>query len=320
MQDKPKNRPVIAIVTPSLNQADYLEQTIQSVLGQQGRGTDFDLRYAVVDGGSVDGSLDIIQKYQSQLDYWCCERDRGQTHAINKGFASVSGDICGYLNSDDFYLPGAFRQVVMAFAQQPEADLVHGICQKVDASGTPLKQQMGQIRNLSEIVDIWDRWLRPINNLNFIQPEVFWSRRLAERLGPFDEKLYYAMDFEYWLRGFDRGMTVKSIEVPLAAFRIHETQKTNTKARDASILELLDRIEPYVYGDDDRISEEHRHRMRQHCVLTRRMISASSSPPASQVRTLLSVAAEEPDLWRSNHFWRYLRRSGRRIFLPRRAA
>ncbi len=310
--------PVIAIVTPSFNQACFLEQTIQSVLEQEGRGDDFELRYAVVDGGSQDGSREIIERYESQLDHWCSEKDRGQTHAINKGFAQISGDICGYINSDDFYLPGAFQLVARAFRENPQIDLLHGICQKVDAEGVPLRQQLGEIRNLTEMVDLWERWLRPKNNLNFIQPEVFWSCRLAKRLGQFNEKLHYTMDFDYWLRGFDLGMQVHAVDVALAAFRIHQSQKTSD--RNASILELIDGIEPYLLGSDERISQEDRQRLRTHSKLTRRMIAASEAAPASQVRTLLSIAAEEPSLWGSSHFWRYLRRSGRRIVLPRRAA
>ena len=310
--------PVIAIVTPSFNQADYLEQTIQSVLQQEGRGIDFELRYALVDGGSQDASPEIIQRYEAELDYWCCEADRGQTHAINKGFDRISGDICGYINSDDFYLPDAFRRVAQAFTENPRIDLLHGICQKVDAEGRPLQQQLGEIRNLTEMVDLWQRWLRPKSSLNFIQPEVFWSYRLAQSLGPFNEKLHYTMDFDYWLRGFDRGMHVHTIQFPLAAFRIHQAQKTSD--RNASILELLDGIEPFLARDDERISAEDRQRMLSHCKLTRRMIEESHLHPSRQLRTLLSIAADEPSLWNSSHFWRYLRRSGRRAILPGKAA
>jgi GT2 family glycosyltransferase len=319
MTDRPAKRPVIAIVTPSFNQAEFLEQTICSVLDQKGRGTDFDLEYAVVDGGSSDGSSDIIRRYQSELRFWCSEKDRGQTHAINKGFDGIpAGDIRGYLNSDDFYLPGAFQHAVKAFAAKPDVDLVHGICQKVDAAGRPFQQQLAEIRNLAECVDLWERWLRRGGNLNFIQPEVFWSGRLAERLGPFNEKLYYTMDFDYWLRGFDAGMIVQSIEEPLAAFRVHENQKTS--ARNASILELLDRIEPYLHSGDERISDEHRQRLCQHSSLTRQMIAEADSGPAKQVRCLLTMAADQPSLWRSNHFWCYLRRSSRRVLWPQRRA
>jgi glycosyltransferase involved in cell wall biosynthesis len=310
--------PVIAIVTPSYNQAAFLEQTIRSVLQQDGRGVDFELRYAVMDGGSSDGSREIIQRYESELDCWCSEKDRGQAHAINKGFAQISGDICGYINSDDYYLPGAFRQVAQMFHEAPNIDLLHGICQRVDASGSLLGQQLGEIRSLAEIVDLWERWLRPKQSLNFIQPEVFWSHRLAQSLGPFEEKLHYTMDFDYWLRGFDRGMNVRAIQVPLAAFRIHGAQKTSD--RNGSILELLAGIEPFLEREDDRIPPEDRQRMKCLSRLTRRMIDESTSSPASQVRTLLSLAAQDSSLWNSAHFWRYLRRSSRRVILPRRVA
>jgi glycosyltransferase involved in cell wall biosynthesis len=318
MNQSSQRLPVIAIVTPSFNQAAYLEQTIQSVLQQEGRGVDFELRYAVVDGGSSDGSREIIQQYESDLDYWCSEKDRGQTHAINKGFSRISGDICGYINSDDYYLAGAFRKIAQTFHESPTIDLLHGICQKVDAKGKLLGEQLGEIRSLSEIVDLWERWLRPKQNLNFIQPEVFWSHRLAKLLGPFNEKLHYTMDFDYWLRGFDRGMNVQTIRIPLAAFRIHGAQKTSD--RNGSILELINGIEPYLERDDARISPADRQRMKCLSGLTRRMIAESKSSPSSQVRTLLSMAAQDSSLWNSSHFWRYLRRSSRRVILPRRAA
>jgi GT2 family glycosyltransferase len=317
MTSNSKKLPVIAIVTPSFNQAEFLEQTIQSVLQQDGRGVHFELRYAVIDGGSQDGSREIIETYESQLDHWCCETDRGQTHAINKGFEQISGDICGYINSDDFYLPGAFQQVAQAFRDQPEIDLLHGVCQTVDAQGRPLRQQLGEIRNLTEMLDLWGRWLRPKGSLNFIQPEVFWSYRLSESLGPFREQLHYTMDFDYWLRGFDLGMNVRSLEVPLAAFRIHEAQKTTD--RNACILELIDGIEPYLLRSDERIADEDRQRLLSHSKMTRQMIAQAEAGPASQVRSLLANAAEDPSLWSSRHFWRYLRRSGRRVILPRKA-
>ena len=168
------------------------------------------------------------------------------------------------------------------------------------------------------MLDLWERWLRPKSSLNFIQPEVFWSYRLAQCLGPFNETLHYTMDFDYWLRGFDRGMNVLAIQFPMAAFRIHQSQKTSD--RNASILELLNGIEPYLSRDDKRISAEDRQRLLRHYKLTRRMIEESHLPPSRQLRTLLSIAAEEPSLWSSSHFWRYLRRSGRRSILPRKAA
>ena len=311
-------RPLFAIVTPSFNQAEFLEETIRSVLDQPGRGTDFDLQYAVIDGGSTDDSADIIRSYQSELAFWCSESDRGQSHAINKGFEKVAGDICGYINSDDYYLPGAFQTVAAALADNACVDLIHGVCQRVDGDGKLINLHRGEIRDLAECVDLWDRWLRRGGGLNFVQPEVFWSGKLAKRLGGFREDRYYTMDFDFWLRGFDAGMNVASIDIPLAAFRVHENQKTS--ARNASILELMDGVEPYLMSDDDRISDQHRQRMLSHMKLTRDMIEQADSAPAKQVSTLLRMVVKEPELWRSNQFWRYLRRSSRRALVPRRRA
>src|SRR5687767_11527952 len=114
--------PRITIVTPSFQQASYLEQTIDSVLSQGYP----NLEYAVVDGGSTDGSVEIIKRYQKHLAYWVSEKDRGQTHAINKGMARATGEIRAYINSDDYYLPGTLQRVADAFQRDSGLDLVHG--------------------------------------------------------------------------------------------------------------------------------------------------------------------------------------------------
>ena len=308
--------PRFAIVTPSYNQAEFLEQTILSVLQQRGRGVEFELEYAVVDGGSTDSSADMIRKYESELTFWCSEKDRGQTHAINKGFQRVQGTIHAYINSDDFYLPDAFSKVAAAFDSDRQADLVHGICQKVDATGSVFKEQISHINSLSQMVNLWDYWLRPKENWNFIQPEVFWSDRLAQRIGRFDESLNYTMDFDYWLRGFDAGMKVRPINSPLAAFRVHEMQKTTD--RNASIEELLGRIAPYLHRDDPRILPE----LRAHLVclekLTRCQIDHAKEIPPKQVAQLLQLVKRNPSLVHSHHFWKQFRRSGRSVLLPSR--
>ena len=313
-----QKRPVFRIVTPSFNQAQYLEETIQSVLRQAGRGTDFELQYAVIDGGSTDDSIDIIRSYQNELTYWCSEKDRGQSHAINKGFEKVDGDICAYINSDDYYLPGAFQKIVAATNENPNADLFHGVCQKVDSEGKHLLDQISNISNLSEILDLWNFWLCPKINRNFIQPEVFWTNRLSQRIGAFNETLHYTMDFDYWLRGFDSGMAVATLDDPLAAFRMHAGQKTS--ARHASILELLDGVEPFLTSPDSRISPSHRQQMLAHSQLTRRVIESAASPPERRILSLLSLANDAPGLLKSKHYWRQVRRSGKRVFWKRHAA
>ncbi|MCA9138449.1 MAG: glycosyltransferase [Planctomycetales bacterium] len=311
-------RPVFRIVTPSFNQAKFLEQTIRSVIHQEGRGSEFDLQYAVIDGGSNDGSVEIIKRYSEHLTYWCSERDRGQSHAINKGFSKVKGDFCAYINSDDYYLPGAFKRILALAKAQPKADLFHGICQKVDAKGNHLCDQISDITRFSQIIDLWNHWLRPDPNRNFIQPEVFWTNRLSGRIGEFNEKLYYTMDFDYWLRGFNAGMTVAKIEEPLAAFRIHANQKTT--AKNASILELLDRIAPYLTTDDRRISPELRLQIQQHSRMSRHIIECANLSPEQRLLSLLSLAGDEPGLLKSRHYWRQMRRNGKRVFWKRGAA
>lgn len=311
-------RPVFRIVTPSYNQAQFLEQTIRSVVTQEGLGTEFDLQYAVVDGGSNDGSVEIIKRYSSHLTYWCSEKDRGQSHAINKGFSKVKGDICAYINSDDYYLPGAFKRVLALAKANPKAGLFHGVCQKVDAKGNHLRDQLSDISRFSQILDLWNHWLRPNPNRNFIQPEVFWTDRLSRRIGKFNETLYYTMDFDYWLRGFDAGMIVAKIEAPLAAFRLHANQKTT--AKNASILELLDRIAPYLTSVDNRISPELRQQIQLHSQMTRRIIESENLSPEQRLFSLLSLAGDEPGLLKSRHYWRHMRRNGKRVFWKRNAA
>ncbi|WP_182871025.1 glycosyltransferase family 2 protein [Rhodopirellula sp. JC639] len=318
MSNSSQRLPVFRIVTPSFNQAEYLEQTITSVLSQQGRGTEFELQYAVVDGGSTDGSADIIAKYRNELTFWCSEKDRGQSHAINKGFEQIDGDICAYINSDDYYLPDAFRHIVSLRNENPHADLLYGVCRKVDATGRTIRDQISDISSLAEIVDLWNHWLNPNPNRNFIQPEVFWTRRLSERIGRFDESLHYTMDFDYWLRGFDTGMKVARTDVPLAAFRIHAGQKTT--ARNASILELLDRVAPYITTQDARMDPDHQRQMQRHSRLTRRVIASADAAPERRVLSLLALAGDEPGLLNSRHYWRQMRRSGKRVFWKRHAA
>jgi glycosyltransferase involved in cell wall biosynthesis len=308
--------PRISIVTPSYNQADFLEQTIRSVLDQEGRGTLFELEYFVIDGGSTDASSDIIRKYASELSGWCSERDRGQTHAINKGMERCSGDILAYLNSDDYYLPGAFKRVVEAKRAFPDAELFHGICHKVDAKGNLIREQMSSIHQLSQILDLWEVWLRKSDNQNFIQPEVFWTRSLADKVGGFNEQLHYTMDFDYWLRAIDHGAKILPIQQPLAAFRIHGAQKTSQ--RDKSILELINVTTPYLQRtDDERITPSDRRRMIALNDLNRRMIENESLSPIRRLHLLVQLALEHKHLATSAHYWRHLRRTTKTLFVSK---
>src|SRR5262249_46923914 len=131
------NYPRITIITPSFNQAQFFEQTIASVLDQNYP----NLEYIIIDGGSQDHSVEIIRKYDHRLAYWVSEKDRGQTHAINKGLERATGDIIAYLNSDDFYLAGTLHRVAEYFQQHPDVDLLHGRCRTVNVNGEKIGER-----------------------------------------------------------------------------------------------------------------------------------------------------------------------------------
>lgn len=230
--------PRITIVTPSFNQAEYLEQTITSVLDQNYP----NLEYMVIDGGSADGSVDIIRKYERRLSYWVSEKDGGQTDALNKGFRRATGEIRGYLNSDDFYLPGAFGRVAGYLHAHPDVALVHGRCRVVDVAGAKIGERFGAITRYDEILDLWDVWWK---QRNFVQPEVFWTKRIAEQVGLFRDDLFWVMDYEYWARILRAGGKVGSLDSELACFRMQPKQKSTQPNRVAE--ELLQVVRPWIW-------------------------------------------------------------------------
>jgi glycosyltransferase involved in cell wall biosynthesis len=184
--------PRITIVTPSFNQADYLEATIKSVLDQNYPS----LEYIVVDGGSTDGSVDIIKRYESHLAYWVSEPDNGQTDAINKGFARATGDLLGWLNSDDLYEPGALYRIAAHFQVHPACRLVYGQGDYCDERGwrtTPCAY-----------VQPYDpRLLRSVDYI--LQPASFWQRELWQEVGPLSLHYSWGFDWEWFLRASHRS-------------------------------------------------------------------------------------------------------------------
>ncbi len=222
--------PRVSIVTPSFNQAAYLEATIRSVLSQ-----DYPrLEYLIMDGGSTDGSVDIIRRHAPRLAYWESRRDAGQAAAINAGFARASGDILGWLNSDDTYEPGAIRAAVEALAAHPEADALYGDCAFVDPAGSLLTVFRGRPFDLAEYVA----------TEGFIhQPTVFLRRRVLDRVGMLDASLHFCMDHDYWLRMAGRCRWLYLPE-SLARFRVHAGAKTQAQGMDflAERLGCLDRL------------------------------------------------------------------------------
>ena len=241
----PSGWPRITIVTPSFNQARYLEESINSVLEQNYP----NLEYMVIDGGSTDGSVDVIRKYQHRLSYWVSERDGGQTHALNKGFSRATGEILAYLNSDDYYLPGALASVANYLRVHPDVALVHGRCRVVDVAGTKIGERFGAITRYDEILDLWDVWWK---GRNFVQPEVFWTKSIADRVGPFREELFWVMDYEYWARILRAGGKVGSLDTELASFRMQPNQKSTQSSRVAD--ELLRVVRPWIWEKETTLS------------------------------------------------------------------
>lgn len=240
-----QTKPRISIITPSYNQGNFIEETIRSIISQKYE----NFEYFIIDGGSTDNTLEIIRKYESHIAYWVSEPDHGQTHAINKGLARATGDIIAYINSDDYYLPETFHKVADYFHKNPETDLLHGRCRYVDINGNKIGEHFGDIETFEEILDLWNVWW---NRRQFVQPEVFWSRRLFEKVGFFNESLHYVMDYEYWLRALRVGGVVKKINREISAFRFTPDQKSNHSEKVAD--ELLKVIEPIIWDKNEDIA------------------------------------------------------------------
>jgi len=204
--------PKITIVTPSYNQAQFLEETILSVLDQGYP----NLEYMIVDGGSTDGSVEIIRKYEKHLTWWVSEKDRGQPHAINKGLERATGDVFGWLNSDDLYEPETFRTVV-AELEANAPDLVYGRTLYIEADGKPAFES--PYVNATGVLAL----LRG----NFIpQPSCFARMRTCKHAGALREDLDYVFDYAWWLRMAELGYVFQGVDKVLSRYRLHPASKT----------------------------------------------------------------------------------------------
>ncbi len=210
----------ISIITPSFNQGQFLEQTIDSVLSQNYP----NLEYIIVDGGSTDNSVEIIQKYEKYLAYWVSEKDRGQSHAINKGLQKATGTVVNWLNSDDYYLPGAFDCIAEHF----QSEKVNVLCAKSEIL------YKGKVMKISSGTDLFPHNLaKTIGWARIDQPETFFRRSCLASLGGLQERLHYVMDKEVWIRyliSFGLEGIVR-VDTPLAVFRLHESSKTTTQQK-----------------------------------------------------------------------------------------
>ncbi|HEY9075641.1 MAG TPA: glycosyltransferase family 2 protein [Anaerolineaceae bacterium] len=207
--------PLFSVITPSYNQAQYLEQTIQSVLNQ-----DYpNLEYLVIDGASTDSSLEIIRKYADRLAFWVSEKDHGQAEAINKGLARARGEYIAWINSDDYYLPGALHSAARAFEQNPRCGMVFSNLLAVNGAGEPIN-----------IIRYGNYTLDDLMQFNMLgQPAVFMRRSFLERAGYLDQKLHYMLDHHLWLR-LAQQAPMRYFDQVWAAARYHTSAKNVSQA------------------------------------------------------------------------------------------
>ena len=206
---------LVSIVTPSFNQAAYLEQTLLSVLEQDYA----DIEYLVIDGGSTDGSPDIIKRYASRLAYWISEKDSGQADAINKGMARAKGEIVAWLNSDDTYLPGTVTAAVKAFDENPDVAMVYADMLAVDERGQTFNTLRYRQLTLEDLL-----------SFQIIgQPAVFMRRSAFEKTGGLDLSFHFLLDHHLWIRIAAQGR-ILHIPQTWAAARYHAKAKNRAHA------------------------------------------------------------------------------------------
>lgn len=226
--------PRVTIVTPSFNQAAYLEATIRSVL-LQGYPA---LEYFVIDGGSTDGSREIIARYAPYLDFCVSEPDRGQAHAINKGFERATGQIIAWLNSDDYYTPGALVRVVSEFESDATLEWVYGDCVLFSEPGggsAPCPSQPFQYETAL-------RGASPI-----CQPSAFFRRSLLDKTGVLDETFNLAMDYDLWLRAIKRTRPLYLAGTSLAVVSDHAGAKSRRQLGEV-VFEATRAVEAFFAG------------------------------------------------------------------------
>lgn len=215
------NLPLVSIITPSFNQAKWLEQTIQSVLGQ----TYPNIEYIVIDGGSTDGSLEIIKKYADKLTYWQSEKDNGQAHALNIGFNKAKGDLIAYLNADDLYEPNAVEGIIKAYEVNQEYAIYYGKCKTIDENGNLLSEGAGDSISYSDLLKIG---MLPY----MFQPACFFNKAYLTRDAFVNEKYLYAFDYELIL-SFAANKSTCFLNRDVASYRIHENSQSSLHKIDA---------------------------------------------------------------------------------------
>lgn len=228
-----KNYPKISIITPSYNQAQYLEATILSVLGQNYP----NLEYIIIDGGSTDGSVEIIKKYAHHLTYWHSQKDEGHHHALNMGFSHATGSICAFLNSDDLYMPNIFHKIAEIFVEKQKLDTPFMLCGNcLHFYEYDLPRAEG-----SDMVAYHQQFdLTLIDYI--IQPATFFTQETLKKAGLFNQKIKYIFDWEWLIRCQKNGVEFMPINDFYALYRFHGNHKTGTGGakREQEIADLYE--------------------------------------------------------------------------------
>lgn len=223
--------PLISIVVPTLNQGEFIEQTLASIAGQCWP----NLEVIVIDGGSTDGTASIVERYRHIVTEFVSEADSGQANAINKGFRVAKGTVMAWLNSDDYYLPLALRHAVDALRDCTQPRLAYGGClvfrqSQPEARACPAKPPFD---------------CDALKTRDFIyQPSTFWTRALWERTGPLNESLHFTLDWEWWLRACEHGEFIP-VEEYLSAYRLHPRHKSGS-ANPKRVEEILALVDHYA--------------------------------------------------------------------------
>jgi glycosyltransferase involved in cell wall biosynthesis len=279
-----------SILTPSLNQASYVDETLRSVLAQA---VDVDIEYIVIDGGSTDGTVDILERYRDQLAHLIVQPDQGQADALNHGLKLASGEFVAFLNSDDLYLPGALSAAVTAFAESG-ADWICGDTILFGA-GHPTELVSANVpRSLRQVLT-W-KYRAP-------QPGMFWRRDVVDH---FDARFRYAFDHDLYVRLLRTGTRCHHLAVPVAAYRLHDASKTVAEA-------------PSMDAEFDAISRLHEPHLapalaRRAAGFRRiRAVAHRDSGRAGDVVELARVALGDPLIIRHRAYWGTAKTVARRL-------